>query len=126
MSIFKGCIVLGLLTAVWSTPVDAADRREALMLQGTGCWADRDSIRQTLLELSGVNAVDAESVPDYLLIDVVAGMVASEELMEAVNRLYAGEGTCRAEPMQSCISPGGHDAAEHGTGAQQRMSRALR
>lgn len=126
MSIFKGCLALGLLTAVWSTPVDAADLREALMLQGTACWPNRDSIRQTLLKLSGVNAVDAESVPGYLLIDVVAGMVASEELTEAVNRLYAEEGTCRAEPMQSCISPGGHHVAEHGTGAQQRMSRAPR
>lgn len=115
MSLFKAAIVLGLLTAVWSTPAEAAELREALMLQGTGCSKDRDTIRQALLKRSGISAVDGQSVPGYLLIDVVAGMVTPQELTEAVNRLYGAEGNCRAEPMQSCISPGGHHPAEHET-----------
>jgi hypothetical protein len=115
MSLFKVCIVLGMLTSIWSWPVDAAELREAFMLQGTACWKDRHSIRQTLLKLSGVKAVDAQSVPGYLLVDVVAGTVTSEELSEAVNRADGVEGNCRAEPMQSCISPGGHHSTEHET-----------
>lgn len=121
MSTLKGCIVLGVLTTVLSSPVEAADLREALRLEGTACREDRAGIRQTLLKRPGVIAVDAQSVPGYLLIDVVAGMVTSEELTEVVNRRDRGEGTCRAEPMQSCISPGGHHAAEYGTGAEHRM-----
>ena len=85
------------------------------MLQGTACWEKRENIRQTLLKRSGVKAVDAQSVPGYLLVDVVAGMVTSDELSEAVNRLYGAETHCQAEPMQSCISPGGHHAAAHDT-----------
>lgn len=115
MSLFKVCIVLGMLTSVWSWPVQAAEMREALMLQGTTCWTKRDDIRQMLLKRSGVKAVDAQSVPGYLLVDVVAGMVTSAELSEAVNRLYGAETNCRAEPMQSCISPGGHHPIEHDT-----------
>jgi len=85
------------------------------MLQGAACWKKRDNIRQMLLKRSGVKAVDSQSVPGYLLVDVVAGMVTLEELSEAVNRLYGAEKSCRAEPMQSCISPGGHHAAEYDT-----------
>ena len=126
MSIFRISMGLSLLAAVWSSPVDAAELREALMLQGSSCRRDQDNIRQTLLTLSGVTAVDVQSVPGYLLIDVMAGLVTSEELMGAVNRLYIKEGTCRAEPMQSCISPGGHYSAGHATREQQHMSREPR
>lgn len=115
MLLFKICLILGMLTSIWSWPVHAAELREALMLQGVACWTKRDHVREMLLKRSGVKAVDAQSVPGYLLVDVVAGMVTSTELSETVNRLYGAENNCRAEPMQSCISPGGHHSVEHDT-----------
>jgi hypothetical protein len=115
MSLFKVCLILGMLTSIWLWPVHAAEMREALMLQGTACWEKHENIRQMLLKGSGVKAVDAQSVPGYLLVDVVAGMVTSTELSETVNRLYGAETNCRAEPMQSCISPGGDHSVKHDT-----------
>jgi hypothetical protein len=113
VSSFKALIFFGIIGSFWLTPVDAAERREALMLHGAACSNDRDIIREALLQLSGVHGVDAQSIPGYLLIDVVAGEISSEELTAAVNRLSAGEGNCRAEPMQSCISTDGHHQTEH-------------
>jgi hypothetical protein len=108
-------LILGMIAPFWTWPAHAADMREALMLHGTACPTKQDSIRQTLLKHAGVKTVDAQSVPGYLLIDVAAGAVTSEELSKAVNRLYGEKDHCRAEPMQSCISPGGHQPAEHKT-----------
>jgi copper chaperone CopZ len=114
MSSFKALIIAGIMSCVWVAPASTAERLEALMLHGAACMNDADLIRQAVEKISGVNAVYATSVPGYLLIDVVVGMVTAEELTAAVNRVQGVEGTCRAEPMQSCISPGGHHPAEHG------------
>jgi hypothetical protein len=113
VSYFNVCLLTGILASMWSGPVHGAELREALMLQGSACWKDRDSIRQALLNHSEIHAVDAHSVPGYLLIDVAAGAMTAGELAETVNRLYAVKDNCRAEPMQSCISPGGHHPTEH-------------
>jgi hypothetical protein len=115
MSRFTVSLILGMIVPFWTAPIHAADMREALMLHGTACVQKQDSIRQTLLKHAEVKTVDAQSVPGYLLIDVAAGTVTSEELSKAVNRLYGEKDNCRAEPMQSCISPGGHQQAEHET-----------
>lgn len=113
MSCFKMLIALAVLGSAWSGPVDAAELREALMLEGAACSKEWESVREALLKISGITRVDATSVPGYLLIDMVAGTVTTEELANTVTRLYGGKEYCLGEPMQSCISPSGQHSAEH-------------
>jgi hypothetical protein len=83
-----------------------AAERTALALTGAGCGASRQAIIHGLEQLDGVARVEANLIPDHLLIDHRAGAVTGEALAAFFGMLTKAGGPCRAAVMRSCITAG--------------------
>ncbi len=94
------------LWVVLSSNEAFALERAALALSGPDCRLSNQAIIETLERLEGVTRVEAETIPDHLLVDHDGLHRTGEELAGFVNGLAALQGRCRAAVMQSCITAG--------------------
>ena len=85
---------------------DTSHERVALFLSGQDCPSFRPSLAAELAQVPGVTRVEPDSVPDHVLIDVVSGRVAPDDLLAVARRHVRPDTVCRVEIMQSCISAG--------------------
>ncbi|HEX9155515.1 MAG TPA: hypothetical protein VF819_08120 [Nitrospira sp.] len=102
--------VFALLTTLWTatllsySPASAGQPKEriALMLTGSDCREAQQPIEIALQQTDEVFAVDGNSVPHHLLIDVEEGTSAHDVLtiVRAINTVHS----CQIEVMQSCIT----------------------
>ena len=86
-----------------SARADSDRSRVALMLSGPDCPALRDKVTAALQQQTGVLHVDADLMPDHVLIDSDRQDLTDEFLAAAANTAIAGN-RCRAEVMKSCIT----------------------
>ena len=96
--------IISLWAVLWSNEAFALERT-AFSLSGSDCRLHQDTI-ETLERLEGVTSVEAEIIPDHLLVDHDGLRRTGEELASFVNGLAALQGRCRAAVMQSCITAG--------------------
>lgn len=85
--------------------------RVALALSGPDCHLSHNAILESLKRLEGIAAVEADLIPDHVLIDY-DGRWTGAELAEVTNRLPGASG-CRAAVMKSCITTGVDTRAAH-------------
>ncbi len=83
-----------------------AAERTALALAGDGCGPSQQAIVRALEHFVGVARVEADVIPDHLLIDHRAGAVTGEALAAYINALSGTAGHCHAIVMRSCITTG--------------------
>ena len=103
-----------LKTAVWMVVIGVvldcseavALERTTLMLSGPGCRHSQDGIIERLQGLEGVSKVEANAIPDHLLVDHDGVRRTGEELASFLNGFAAPNGRCHAAVMQSCITAG--------------------
>ena len=94
------------LWVVLSSNEAFALERAALALSGPDCRLSHRAIIERLERLEGITRVEAETIPDHLLVDHDGLHRTGEELAGFVNGLAALQGRCRAAVMQSCITTG--------------------
>jgi hypothetical protein len=102
--------VLSLLTALCTemllahSPALAGPPKEriAFMLTGSDCLEAQQTLETALRQTDGIFAVDGNSVPHHLLIDVEEGISAHDMLtiVRAKNTVHS----CQIEVMLSCIT----------------------
>ena len=80
--------------------------RTALTLAGAGCSPSRQAIIQALEQFDGVARVEADLIPDHLLIDHRDGTVTGDALAAVIDSLRETGGECHAVVMRSCITAG--------------------
>lgn len=97
--------MISLWVVFWSNGAFALER-VALTLSGSDCRLSHQDIIETLERLEGVTRVNAETIPDHLLVDHDGLRRSGEQLASFVNGLAALQGRCRAAVMQSCITAG--------------------
>ena len=97
--------MISLWVVFWSNGAFALERA-ALALSGPDCRLSNQAIIETLERLEGVTRVEAETIPDHLLVDHDGLRHTEEELAAFVNGLSFSQGRCRAAVMQSCITAG--------------------
>jgi len=97
--------MISLWVVLWSNEAFALERA-ALALSGPDCHLSHQAILETLERLEGVTRVEAETIPDHLLVDHDGLHRTGEQLAGFVNGLAALQGRCRAAVMQSCITAG--------------------
>jgi len=97
--------MISLWVVFWSNGAFALERA-ALTLSGSGCRLSHQNIIETLERLEGVTRVEAETIPDHLLVDHDGLRRTEEELAAFVNGLSFSQGRCRAAVMRSCITAG--------------------
>ncbi|HKT36461.1 MAG TPA: heavy-metal-associated domain-containing protein [Nitrospira sp.] len=101
-------------TAVWMVVIGVvldcseavALERATLMLSGSGCRHSQHRIIERLQGLEGVSKVEANAIPDHLLVDHDGVRRTGEELASVLNGFDALNGRCHAAVMQSCITAG--------------------
>jgi copper chaperone CopZ len=97
--------MISLSVVLWSNEAFALERA-ALALSGSDCRLSQQDIIETLERLEGVTRVEAETIPDHILVDHDGLRRTGEELAGFVNGLAPLQGRCRAAVMQSCITAG--------------------
>lgn len=97
--LLSGCLAL-------PAAAEISQERVALVLSGSDCSAQRQSIVAALAQIPGVARVDPDSVPEHVLVDVSSGLVVPEELLAAARRALVGSLRCQVDIMKSCISAG--------------------
>jgi hypothetical protein len=80
--------------------------RTALAVSGSDCQLSQPAIISSLERLEGVAKVEADVIPDHLLIDHDGLHWTGEELASFLNELAELHGRCRASVMKSCITAG--------------------
>ena len=90
---------------LWGHEAFALDRA-ALTLSGSDCALAQPAIISILERLEGVAQVDADLIPNHLLVDHDGQRRTGEELAGVVNAVVAPSGRCRATVMQSCVTAG--------------------
>ncbi len=89
-----------------SAPAKAAQKLERVAFQFSGtCSNGQRQLLSALSMVDGVRSVDLSSVPDHALIDIDGQFLSSHDLANIVRQAMR-ETDCRAEPMESCVSPG--------------------
>jgi hypothetical protein len=78
--------------------------RIALMLTGSSCREAQQTFETALRQTDGVVAVDGNSVPGHLLIDVEEGKTSPRDIVMVVYRSAHVPLSCQVEVMQSCIT----------------------
>ncbi len=78
--------------------------RLALMLTGSDCRGAQQTLVTALQQTDGVFAVDSDSVPGHLLIDVEEGKTSTQDILTIVYTAIGTPLSCRVEIMQSCIT----------------------
>lgn len=104
--------VFELLTALCAaellflSPASAGPPKEriALMLTGPHCREVQQTLETDLRQTKGVFAVDGNSVPGHLLIDVEEGQTSAHNILTIVQKTIGTTLPCRVEVMQSCIT----------------------
>lgn len=100
-----------LLTALCATtllshsPASAGPPKEriTLMLTGSGCREAQQAVETTLQQTDGVFAVDGNSIPGHLLIDVEEGKTSAHDILTAVQTTNTPL-SCQVEVIQSCTT----------------------
>ena len=82
----------------------APKERIALMLTGSNCHESQQTLETALRKTDGVFAVDGNSVPGHLLIDVMEGKTSAHDILTVVHTTTAAALSCQVEVMQSCIT----------------------
>lgn len=104
---------LGLLLSIGGTVrAESAHDRVALMLNGPDCSSVRNTLTTALQQQPGVLHVDADLMPDHVLIDIARSELTEETLAARANTAIGGS-QCRAEIMKSCITA---EPSSHHTG----------
>lgn len=85
---------------------ETVQERVALSWSGPDCAARYPAIEAVLTGISGVTRVDSTSVPDHMLVDLLRGSVAPEELPATARRALSEGLYCEVDIMKSCISAG--------------------
>lgn len=83
---------------------DAPRERITLMLVGPSCREAQQTFETALRQTDGVFAVDGNSVPEHLLIDVEGGKTSPHDIVTVVYRSTHVPLSCQVEVMQSCIT----------------------
>ena len=96
--------MISLWVVLWSNEAYALERA-ALALSGPDCRLSHQAIIE-MERLEGITRVEAETIPDHLLVDHDGLRRTGEELAGFVNGLAGLQGRCRATVMQSCITAG--------------------
>jgi hypothetical protein len=105
MALLSVVALPGLLACAHHARADSGIERITLMLQGAGCAAVQAQLETAVGRLDGVRAVDDQSVPGHVLIDIEKGRVTAVQLIQRVNDLST-DPPCQAGLMESCITAG--------------------
>ena len=74
------------------------------MLTGPHCREAQQTLETALRQTEGVFAVDGNSVPGHLLIDVEEGKTSAQDILTVVQATIGAALPCQVEVMQSCIT----------------------
>lgn len=74
------------------------------MLTGSNCHEAQQTLETALQKTDGVLAVDGNSIPRHLLIDVEEGKTSTHDILTVVHTTIGAPLSCQVEVMQSCIS----------------------
>ena len=93
-------------TLLFHAPASAAVSKEriTLMLTGSNCREAQQTLEIALPQTDGVFAVDGNSVPRHLLIDVEEGKTSAHDILTVVHGSTHVPLSCQVEVMQSCIT----------------------
>jgi hypothetical protein len=94
------------VTLLHIAPALAGNPKERItvMLTGSSCRESQQTFETALRQTDGVVAVDGNSVPGHLLIDVEEGRTSPHDLVTIVYRSTHVPLSCQVEVMQSCIT----------------------
>lgn len=87
-----------------SASAGAPKERIALLLTGSHCREAQEALETALRHTDGVFAVDGDSVPGHLLIDVEEGKTSAQNLLTVAQTTIGSAHSCQVEVMQSCIT----------------------
>ena len=87
---------------------DSPKERIALMLTGSDCRGALQTLILALQQTDGVFAIDGDSVPGHLLIDVEAGKTSARDMRTVAQTAISTPLSCQVEIMQSCITASKH------------------
>jgi hypothetical protein len=106
LAVFALLTALCTATLLSHSPASAGAPREriALMLTGSNCREAQQTLETALRQTDGVFAVDGNSVPGHLLIDVVEGKTSAHDILTVVHTTIGTALSCQVEVMQSCIT----------------------
>ena len=93
-----GCLI-GLVCAM-ATPIFAGEEKIMLMLGGKFCEAYLGDVEAALAKLSGVKAVDLNSMKGHAVVTIESGKVKPEQLATAVNGVKGDSWYCTGEVMK--------------------------
>ncbi|MEO5955658.1 MAG: hypothetical protein ABIR36_08245 [Nitrospiraceae bacterium] len=85
--------------------------RIALMLTGSDCREAQQTLVAALRQTDGVFAVDGDSVPGHLLIDVEEGEISAQDTLTIARTALGSALSCQIKIMQSCITASKHTGA---------------
>ena len=97
----KACVL-----SVWVVlpPLDTvALERATIALSGPDCSLWHHAMTEALEKHEGIARVEADTIPNHVLIDHDGRHSTDEELAALLNRLTVAHG-CRAAVMKSCIT----------------------
>ena len=106
LAVFALFTALCTATLLFHSPAWAGPPKEriALMLTGPGCREAQQTLETALRESDGVFAVDGNSVPGHLLIDVEEGKTSAHDILTVVQKTTGTALSCQVEVMQSCTT----------------------
>jgi hypothetical protein len=105
-AVFEFFTALCTAVLLFLSPALAGPPREriALMLTGPHCREALQTLETDLRQTEGVYAVDGDSVPGHLLIDVEEGKTSAHDILTVVHKTIGTTLPCQVEVMQSCIT----------------------
>ena len=80
--------------------------RATIALSGPDCSQWHQAMTEALEQLEGIAQVQADAIPNHVLIDHDGRHRTQEELAALLNQLIIAHGGCRAAVMKSCITAG--------------------
>ena len=101
---FLAVLCTAMLLSHSLTSAGTPKERITLMLTGSNCLEAQQTLEIALRKTDGVFAVDGNSVPRHLLIDVMEGRTSVHNILTVVHTTTPTARTCQVEVMQSCIT----------------------
>lgn len=92
-------VLIGFMCAI-TTPAISAEENVMLMLGGKYCDAYLGNVRDALMKVAGVKAVDMKSMKGHAVVAVESGKVKPEQLATAVNGVKGDGWYCTGEVMK--------------------------
>jgi len=113
LAMFAILTALCTATLLSHSPASAGPPKEriVLMLTGSNCPDALQTLETTLRQTDGVFAVDGNSVPGHLLLDVEEGKTSAHDILTVVHMTIGAAPSCQVEIMQSCITAPKHTGA---------------